>query len=756
MQFHSGYESINDLYGHAQGPMDQPAGSGFSTSSDDPASQSGADLGIGIADVGMSVPFGISAPNVQGVYSKIRSGVSKMELGFPGAISGNRQAQTPGMYGRDQRQALREMAEINEVEYTTHAAYQMMGMTGAIEQGSDMIKFDMNRARQAQHEVERAIDFAADVAGGGSVVIHTGEFLRPLTDMYLDPTNGHNLSEGQDGRIMFKQRLTEDKDAKFYLVDDRTGQAMGTVEKDRLVAFPVWNRYDETNDEFWKRAGGKSQYVDENGHTVRKGDYIDYRGNLIDDPFDPNKGRVPQYNRDSGRFEIRYMSYEDFKQEADEKNYYKLRNLQREDGSNAQLDFYDTTTQTEAFLQATLETQEGHSRGWALQYGLSTDIHLDNLNKLHEAKNFYEELDKNMPEEEKWKLMREKQFNITIATQGMIPSETLSPLEAINDAIRAEQKQLEFARQSSASQEQQAFDTAENKRHIVEPLKYVDRYSIRHYAESGLHAMNKSDNPEKPIFVSIEHIFPERFGGHPAELKWIIQRARDRMVDYLTEPEMELGTTYQGESVFDKDPATGELSVRKQENPFYRSDLNKEEAKKLAETHIRATIDTGHLNLWRKYFQPKPGASEEENEQEFKNWYLNQIEDLAKEKMVGNVHLVDNFGYQDDHLSPGEGNAPLKEFLHIMKKHGYEDAITIEPGADASTDLSDFHGLMKTWRFLGSPIYGAGGGGGGGGPQDRWSQMQHSYFGQGQSPYFIFGAYAPSNDWTLWSETPME
>ncbi len=737
MQFHSGYASVQDLYGgmDSASPMDRDFYDGNSPAED---------LGIGINDVGMSVPLGISAANVQGVYSKIRSGVGKMELGFPGAISGNRQAQTPEMYGKDQRQALRELAAINEVEYTTHAAYQMMGMTGAIEQASDMIKFDMNRARQAQHEVERAIDFAADVAGGGSVVIHTGEYLRPLTDMYLQPGSGKNLSVGPDGRIMFKQRLTEDKDAKFYLVDDRTGQAMGTVEKDRLVAFPNWNRYIPTNEAYWKRENGKS-YTDENGRMVKAGDYLDYRGNLIEDPFDTHQGRVPKYNKDTGRFDVKYMSYDDFRKEADEKNYYKQKRLGRP------LEFYETITQTEAFLQATLETNEGHSRGWALQYGGRVNDHLELINKLTDARKFYSKLDASLPEDEKWKIMKMKGFHGVLGE--IIPAESKSPLTIIDEELNNQRKGLEFARQASASQEQQAADTSEQKEHIVEPIKYFDRFTARHYAEIGIHAMQKTLDKSKPLFVSIEHIFPERFGGHPQELKFIVHKAREKMVEYLTQPEIELGTTYQGESVFDRDPQTGRLILRKQKNPFYRADLSQKEAERLAETHIMATIDTGHLNLWRKYFQPGPDSTPEQNEKEFRQWYLLQVEELFKDKIVGNIHLVDNYGYQDDHLSPGTGNAPIREFLSIVKKYGYDKAITIEPGADASTDISDFHGLMKTWRYLGSSIYGMGTPSVG---RQSWGQVQYGYFGQNQPPYFIFGAYAPSNDWTLWSQTPLE
>jgi len=264
--------------------------------------------------------------------------------------------------------------------------------------------------------------------------------------------------------------------------------------------------------------------------------------------------------------------------------------------------------------------------------------------------------------------------------------------------------------------------------------------------------MNKTINPDKPLFLSMEHIFPERFGGHPQELKWLVQKAREKMVEYITAPEMELGTTYKGKPALVKN-AEGELELRKQVNPWYTPNISKEQAQKLAETHIKATLDTAHLNLWRKYFQPKPGATPDQNEKEFRHWYLTNVEDLAKEGIWGNLHLVDNFGYQDDHLAPGQGNAPIKESIRILKKHGYDGAMTVEPGADAQTDISDFHGLMKSWRFFGSAIYGIGAPAA---SRQEFGAVQYSYFGQNQPPYFVFGTYSPSNDWTLWSQAPME
>jgi len=420
---------------------------------------------------------------------------------------------------------------------------------------------------------------------------------------------------------------------------------------------------------------------------------------------------------------------------------------------------YERITQNEAFIQATQDTQEGTARGWGGYYGSDIPEMIELLGKLNKARKFYEQLDKTLPESEKWKILKKTGRGDVLGE--LLPSETKSPLEIIDEHIKSAQNRLDFGREASVSQLTQALEINQNKRHLVDPVKYVDRFTTRGYAEAGIHAMERSKDPSNPVVLTLEHIFPERFGGHPEEHMWIVKRAREQMVNLLTERQTELGASFTNKPAYTADPKTGEMVILKQPNPFFRPNMGKEEARKLAEQHIKITIDTGHLNLWRKYFQPRPGSSPEQNEAEFRSWYLYEIEKMAREKMIGNVHLVDNYGYQDEHLAPGQGNAPVKEVMSILKKYGYDKAFTVEPGADASTDLSDFHGLMKAWRHFGSPIYGIGGGGGGGqmiagARGQRWGEVQYSYFGQNQPPYFVFGAYAPSNDWTLWSQTPME
>ena len=687
----------------------------------------GAELGI--KDIGMSVPMGISAANVAGIYSKIRMGAGNIEIQFPGYRTGSRNAQTPEMLGEDQRQAIRELSLANEVKFTTHASFQLMGMMGRDERGN----FSIYNATQDLFELKRAIDFQADV-GGGSVVIHSGEFERPMTDMYMDDETGRlNLARDPSGRLLFRQAHTQEVDARFEVLDDRTSQKFETVQKDRLVAFPEWRR------EKQGRWG-----IDQNNNRayIEKDDYIDYDGRKIINPYDALKGRVPEYDSAKGRFKVDLRSFDYFRKEAEQHNKW----FEKKHGRKP--NYYEKIYPEEAFFHSTLETQEANARGWALYYGKDAERDLQMMKKLEEAKKFYEQLDKSIPEEEKWKIMRQD-TDFAQITRGILPTETKHPLKIIEEQLTEASKRLEYARQTSLSQEQQALDTAETKEHLVTPIKRLEKHGTRMYAEAGIHALRKTRDPNNPVTVAVEHIFPERFGGHLEELKWIIKKSREKMVDMLIKPEIEYGASMAPQEI-DKKKLDKDIM---QPNPYYMG-VSREEAEKLAERHIKATLDTGHINLWRKYWQEDPRKTREQNDDAFKKWVLDQVESLAKEKMVGNVHLADNFGYHDDHLAPGQGNSPIKEIIAILKRHGYEKAITVEPGADASTDLSDFHGLMKTWRFFGSPVYGMGFRGSG--VPQTWADVQYSFFGQNKPPYYVFGGYAPSNDWTLWSAVPLE
>ncbi len=701
--------------------------------------------GFSIKDIGLSVPMGIAAQNVAGLYSKIRMGVGSIEIQFPQAGGSQRNAQTPGVYGEDQRQAIREMANINEIKLTTHSAFTM-GMMGSDQRGN----FSVNNASQNLQEIRRAVDFAADTAGGGSVVVHTGEWERPMTDMTLDdPLMKKNLAYDENGRLMFKERHSQEADANFVLLDDRTSQKMETVQKDRFVSVPKWRRADHDYDgEYQGKSDPEFEHLKGKPTKIKKGDYIDYEGNKIINPYDAKYGRVPQYDPEAQRFKVEYHDFDYFREEAVEHTEWNKQHWKALTGKEWYDDpefYYEGEVHPdEAFIHATLETNEGHSRGWAGQFGQTAKEEIEVLEKLKEVRKFYEKLDKDVPPEEKWKIMKQD-TSLWRHAQEILTPDTKNPLEIIDGKIEEMRARIDYSRQSSASQEQQAEDTLETKKHIVTPVKRFKRHIARLYAEAGIRTWQRSKDDNNPVFLAIENIFPERFGGHPQELKFVIDQARKQMVRFLTEKKITHGAWQEGTKIKDWGPT---------DNLYYQKGMSKEQAEKLAEKHIKATFDTGHANVWRKFWQVKPGQTIEEADKDFKKWYVQEFDKLAKGGYIGNVHMSDNFGFQDDHLAPGQGNAPLKEVMNILSKYGYDKALTVEPGADASTDLSDFHGLMKTWRYMGSPIYGVGGGGAR--VPQTWGQVQYSYFGQNQPPYFVFGSYAPSNDWTLWSQVPME
>src|SRR3989338_2170730 len=445
---------------------------------------------------------------------------------------------------------------------------------------------------------------------------------------------------------------------------------------------------------------------------------------------------------------VELRSFDYFRHEAEEYN----RIVAEQKGRPLRYD--EKMYPEEMMARSALEVNQAQQRGYLQFYGRDVAKLRERIKKATETYNFYKKLEEDLSPEDRKKLMREHAFTYGESAR-LIPPETLSPSQIIDEEIKRMKREVEYSSATSYGTQSQILDLEEAKTHLISPIKRLEREGIRLYAEAGIHAMQRTNNPDAPVTVAIEHIFPEQFGGHPEELKWIIKKSREKMVDLLTKPSAEFGTSTQP-TEWGKDRQKlgkeGEES-RFQPNPFYMG-MSKEEAEKLAQKHLKATIDTGHINMWRKYWQPDPDKTPEENDRLFKDWAVKTIESLAKENMVGNVNLADNYGYHDDHLAPGQGNSTVREIINTIKRYGYDKAITVEPGADASTDLSDFHGLMKTWKFFLSPVYGMGFRGSGA-PQ-TWADVQYSFFGQNKPPYYVFGAYAPSNDWTLWSAVPLE
>jgi len=663
--------------------------------------KSTGDVGIGIGDLGMSLGLG-PVPNVSAVAAKLRPGTKNLEFVFMGTGKGSGQGQTPGFYGEKQRQAFREIGKANKVNFTTHSTVGIYGLSGMDQQGN----FSKASKNYSLDELKRAIKFAADVGRGGPVVVHTGEFSRPIVDAKW------NKKEGDPYKDQFRMFEDEEGKTSYKVVDSRHGNLVAEARKNRKVSRPVWLTADN----------------DDTNKNVKKGDYIDYEGNKISRAM-----RVPKWDEEKQSFEIKQYDWKDLERDSKEMTQ-EAREVWREwksSGKEERKKMEEKSQWTrfmnplikeedidvkpeEAYIIANLETSAANSRGWALQYSGNFGEMIEKKRQLKEAYNFYKELEEKTPKSEQWKLKEE-----VGAIKGLIPGTEMLPSDRINKTLRELDNDIKRSQEAASGQWAQVKESEETIRHVESAETYALREACNAYAESAIVAwrktkeLEKTKDMKKPLSIALENLFPEHYGSHPDEIMKLVRQSRSSMAKMLQEK-------------------------------YHR---NEEEAKKLAETHITTTFDTGHLNMWRKYWKTDPNKTIKQNDEEFNEWMLNKVEDMVKKKMIGHVHIDDNYGFHDDHLAPGEGNTPIKKMLKILKDNGYKGELIVEPGADYTTDVSGFHSVMKTWRDLDLPVYGKGSGL----APKTWGSVGYGHFGQNQPPYFVIGSYVPSEDFTLWS-----
>src|SRR3989344_6078628 len=107
----------------------------------------------------------------QGLKTDIFAGASRVELGFMVSGKGSRISNQPSpeSYDKTERQEMRDLARINNVEISTHVNPNMMGLAGFDPRQGN---FSEEAAEQSLQEIKRTIEFAADVSNGGPVVVH--------------------------------------------------------------------------------------------------------------------------------------------------------------------------------------------------------------------------------------------------------------------------------------------------------------------------------------------------------------------------------------------------------------------------------------------------------------------------------------------------------------------------------------------------------------------------------------------------------
>ncbi len=625
---------------------------------------------------------------LQAVDAKIKEGAGKLEIGFMGAGKGNSQQPTPESFGAKERQDIKELLTINDIKSSVHAAVHTTSLAGFGQRG-----FSGQQREEALNEINRAINFAGDVTQGGAIVFHLHEWQRPLID--AGKSFDQRFKEGHQ----FKGYDTEDKDSQYYVVDKRTGQFVEGISRDQKVYEPIY----ETAQTFCPDRIGQK---DANGLTIKPDDWVDMNGNVIPKGADVDQlfERVPVWDKDHTNFKIAERDWNYFVKKAQEWNQYHKD---------------DKVTPEIIYARTRLENNVLQAKGSSLYHATRYEDHKRNFAKYKEALEFYKKLEENTPEDQKWRLQvqdrvyGDHQFGFTIP-------DNVSPTEWLEKQMKAEADQMRHIHESSAAADAQAKQHTE----LIKQLASMEDYGLQKTAETianvGMRAMyeTKKKKLANPLYAAPENFDQHMYGSHPEEMRKVIETSRAKMAKQLQD---------QG-----YDPA---------------------EAKKLAQTHISGTLDIGHMNMWRRSFNPvddngnKLYKTPEERDKAFEKWMLKEAESLVKNGYVKHIHLSDNFGYGDEHLTPGQGNVPMKEFMKKLQEHGIKDIIVEAGSYNGPTVLND------TLAEFGSPIYGISRGVAG---TPRFNQIRHQHFGYNAPGFFIAGPYAPSQEWQAWSQVPLE
>lgn len=589
---------------------------------------------INARDLGISMGIGDPWTSIK---TAVTAGASHVELGFMGMNKGSLGSPTsvtPEIIGKTKREDIRQFAKINKVTLSTHASANVMGFAGLREN-----RFDDAAAAQSVYEVKRAIDFAADTAEGGPVVIHTGEFPRAICETEKD----------------FLAHKDEQKKAMWGLVD-KNGQIKTMLTRDYTVPVVDWE--------------------DQNGVQVpkkdAKGEYV-YKNMSYDEFVDEAKktGEAPEK-----LFFSKFMEKERLRASAEKKRWETMADEYKKKYTNIKR-MQDSVAD---MAKKNKDAADYTAVMYAEQHGLAP------------PKEDYEEY---------------KKFRAN-------PS---AYLEKGSEQLK---KEISYAYENSAAagrQEREVDLEIGNKEKGVEASiqtikDFALKKSAKNIAELGMYAyqVEKDKKLKKALYIAPENVFPEQYGSHPQELKDIIIRSRAAMVEKLKEKK-----------------------------------VSEEEATKIAAEHIKATFDIGHANTWRKYFQG--------NDKEFKKWFIKQAKELLQEGIIGHVHIADNFGYYDEHLTPGEGNVPIEDFMKEVVKAGLKDKMVVEPGAQGEGETI-YGSMFGAWaKVASSPIYRVGN------MDKSWTDVSGSYFGQTHTPRYMTGGYLinPQNqEENWWSGTPIE
>lgn len=612
------------------------------------------------------------------MQASLKLGASRVELGAMGVGKGSAQSPTPESYGKLEREEIRNLAKINKVQTTFHAAPSVSMLSGLTQQG-----FSEQAREGALNEIKKAVSFAAEASTGGAVVVHFDEWERPIESQYgLDKTAAKDKKNEKAHAFQsyegeFKTKPEDGGHVSGYgpssisFVDTET-QQIQTIRRDMEFVEPEIIAVKKQTDD---------------GVTVDRS-----TGNKV-------KGKSSHF------FQYKYKGQEDGTPSDDtDPSTYSTKTLYYDDIIKKEQDMNDP--ENENFKDNVEYMKEYFTplyKKWEEINAMKEENPGDELKKKDEIFLFH--------------FLRQKAYQ---AYDQYLSAENYYEHFNDNDTPKAREHNVERMRRAWSDFQKQL--TSVNKFQTME--EYGTNKSSQTIAEAALYARERSlgnKGLDRNLYIAPESVFPEKYGSHPDEMKDIIDKSRDKMAKQL------------------------------------ETNMGKEAAEKEAAKFIKATFDIGHMNMWRRYFVRKDDESSEDYNKRFNKWALNKSKELADEGYIGHVHMSDNFGFSDEHLSVGQGNAPIQEFVKNMRDSGKVDDFIVEVGSYNAQSA-----LGEAWEELGAGIASKYLKSGAASPNPRYfGSARNSYFGHTRKPSYVFGQYVPMipgdkwQGWSPWSGSPL-
>jgi hypothetical protein len=667
---------------------------------------------------------------LQELEKNIKMGTKKIQIVFSGrGGSGVTAGGGPSLYGKDVRTSLFEKAKATGVELVgvELSPAVISGLAGFDPQSG---RLSEERRQQDLKKVRDAVRFAADVSKGGCVDLWSQEFSRNIYDAaWNDKNRVKNKYEGIDDKkwagMFYDYSADEHKSAEElakegkqpsrllrYLIDDRSGEpirqsAVYSGETTHEVRYMTASDYEK---QYGEKIVGKKR----GGKELRADDHVDIEGNYVDiiDPASVHK-LVPYMDPEKHQFDTRELTWEKV--------------MDRTKTYNEKYAGDNPVTPEEYLYKQRLAVQKALYNGQSLYYSREVESLHDRLKELHDLKRLTAEMQNNMTDEQKRRWIREtvvpKLGPREVVSDREIDRLTkLKPEEAVQDIIYRTQNTLNGFQEQATAQKVQQAEVEQIEKHITTPFKFGLKRSVDSYSEAGIDALKvtKERKLDKPVYIGPELGWAsESYGGHPDEFIQLIEESRKAMAEKLVKKE----------------------------------GYSEQAAKEAAKNHIKGMVDTSHLAMWFKHFKKKDDWTDEKHLKEFNTWMKEQGRKIAKAGVAGGVQVVDTMTGEHSHLPAGQGQFDVAGFVKVMKEEGFNGQIIAEGHEEDTMRIGQGRILTETWRAFGSNVASVGHG-----PMGLrgWGGIQHSYFGQVTPPTYIVGAYAPSNEWSLWSETPFE